>query len=162
VPLHSWIGAEDPSSSQHCQKVFNKDGSPSQGQKICTLNHSMPTIRHQDVKFIHKTKFPANVLLWLAISESVISELLPLLPILQSTKKCTYVYQYFINLSKNTTKTKKSCSGLIWRLHIRKGYVGPIRKELKPIETTGIRKAMKKVPAKARNAHTLGVTFFCK
>jgi hypothetical protein len=37
-----------------------------------------------------------------------------------------------------------------------------IRKELKFIETAGIRKAMKEVPAKARKAHILGVTFFCK
>jgi hypothetical protein len=33
-----------------------------------------------------------------------------------------------------------------------------IRKELKSIETTGIHKFMKKVPAKA---HRLGATFFC-
>jgi transposase len=35
-----------------------------------------------------------------------------------------------------------------------------VRKELKSIETTGIRKAMKEVPAKAQKAHRLGVTFF--
>jgi hypothetical protein len=34
------------------------------------------------------------------------------------------VYQYFINLSKNTPKTKKLSSGLIWR----KGYFRPIRR----------------------------------
>jgi hypothetical protein len=32
----SWIGAEDPSSSRHSEKVFNKDGIPSQIQKIRT------------------------------------------------------------------------------------------------------------------------------
>jgi hypothetical protein len=37
-----------------------------------------------------------------------------------------------------------------------------IRKELKSIATTETRKAMKEVPAKARKAHRLGVTFFCK
>jgi hypothetical protein len=37
--------------------------------------------------------------------------------------------------------------------------MGKIRKELKSIETMGILKAMKEVPAKA---HRLGVTFFCK
>jgi hypothetical protein len=35
-----------------------------------------------------------------------------------------------------------------------------IRKELKFIETTGVRKAMKKVPEKARKAHRLVVTLF--
>jgi hypothetical protein len=34
-----------------------------------------------------------------------------------------------------------------------------IRKELKPIETTGIRKAMKEVPVKARKANKLSITF---
>jgi hypothetical protein len=53
----------------------------------------------EDVKFIRKTKFPAKVLLLLVASES----------------GSTYsnVYQYF----KNSTKTKKSSSALIWRLH---------------------------------------------
>jgi transposase len=37
-----------------------------------------------------------------------------------------------------------------------------IRKELKSIETTRIRKAMRKVSAKPQKAHRLGVTFFCK
>jgi hypothetical protein len=37
-----------------------------------------------------------------------------------------------------------------------------IRKELKSIEITGIRKVMKEVPAKARKAHRLAVTVFCK
>jgi hypothetical protein len=37
-----------------------------------------------------------------------------------------------------------------------------IIKELKSIETMGIRKAMKEVPAKAQEAHRLGATFFCK
>jgi hypothetical protein len=36
------------------------------------------------------------------------------------------------------------------------------RKELKSIATTGTRKAMKKVPAKAQKTHKLGVNFFCK
>jgi hypothetical protein len=35
-----------------------------------------------------------------------------------------------------------------------------IWKELKSIETREIRKVMKEVPAKARKAHKLGVTFF--
>jgi hypothetical protein len=35
-----------------------------------------------------------------------------------------------------------------------------VREELKSIETMGIRKAMEKVPAKARKAHRLGETFF--
>jgi transposase len=35
-----------------------------------------------------------------------------------------------------------------------------IRKELNSIETTGIRKAMKEVPAKTRKAHRLGLIFF--
>jgi hypothetical protein len=35
-----------------------------------------------------------------------------------------------------------------------------IKKELRSIETTGIRKAMKEVPPKARKVHILGVTFF--
>jgi hypothetical protein len=118
------------------------------------------------------------------------------------------VYQYFISLSKNTTKTKKLWSGLIWRLHTTKrirwrwpfleekntsqrkkstkrpqlrpienfranlkrkmcsknyrpkdvkSLMTKIREELKSIETTGIRKVMKDVQAKA---HKLGVTFF--
>jgi hypothetical protein len=64
----------------------------------------------EGVKFICKTKFPAQVLLWMAVSERGISE---------PTMTCTYpiVYQYFINSSKDTTKMKKSCSGLIWHLH---------------------------------------------
>jgi transposase len=40
-----------------------------------------------------------------------------------------------------------------------KCLIGKIRKELKSIETTGIRKAMKEVPAKARKVYRLGVTF---
>jgi hypothetical protein len=40
-----------------------------------------------------------------------------------------------------------------------KFLMAKIRKELKSIETTGIRKAMKQIPAKA---HRLGATFFCK
>jgi hypothetical protein len=43
-----------------------------------------------------------------------------------------------------------------------KCLMAKVRKELKFIETTGIRKAMKEVPAKARKAHRLCVTFFCK
>jgi hypothetical protein len=31
--IESWMGAEDPISSQHCQKVFGKDKSPPQSQK---------------------------------------------------------------------------------------------------------------------------------
>jgi transposase len=125
-------------------------------------------------------------------------------------KKCTYsnVYQYFINLSKNTTKTKKSCSGLIWRLHttqdtlvrleeLKIEYVpkeenSPNVPEIRPIENfwanlkrkvysnnyrpknikrlmAKIRKELKSLklrefvrPAKARKAHRLFVTFFCK
>jgi hypothetical protein len=38
--------------------------------------------------------------------------------------------------------------------------IAKIRKELKSIEITEIRKAMEEVPAKARKAHKLGVTFF--
>jgi hypothetical protein len=67
----------------------------------------------EDVKFIRKTKFSAKVLLWLAVSESGIkANQCFSKPDLQSTKKCTYpnVYHYFINLSKNTSKTKKSCA----------------------------------------------------
>jgi hypothetical protein len=37
-----------------------------------------------------------------------------------------------------------------------------IRKELKSIETTGICKAMKEVPAKTKKVYRLGGTFFCK
>jgi hypothetical protein len=71
-------------------------------------NHSAT----EDVKLIRKTKFPAKVLLWLAVNESGISEPVFSKPVLQSTKKCTYsnVYQFFIKLSKNITKMKKSCS----------------------------------------------------
>jgi hypothetical protein len=60
----------------------------------------------EDVQFIRKTKFPAKVLLWLVVSESGISEPVFSKPVLQSPKKSTYqnVYQYFINLSKNTTQ----------------------------------------------------------
>jgi hypothetical protein len=43
-----------------------------------------------------------------------------------------------------------------------KCLMAKIRKEPKSIETTGIRKAMKEVQAKARKAHRLGVTVFCK
>jgi hypothetical protein len=42
---------------------------------------------------------------------------------------------------------------------VRKCFMAKTRKELKSIETTGIRKAMKEVPAKA---HILGKTFFCR
>jgi hypothetical protein len=35
-----------------------------------------------------------------------------------------------------------------------------IRKKLKSIETTGIRKAIKEVPAKARKTHRVDVTSF--
>jgi hypothetical protein len=41
-----------------------------------------------------------------------------------------------------------------------KCLMAKIREELKSIETTGIRKAMKEVPAKTRKAHRLGITFF--
>jgi hypothetical protein len=43
-----------------------------------------------------------------------------------------------------------------------KCLMAKIRKELKFIETTRIRKAMKEIPAKARKAHRQGVAFFCK
>jgi hypothetical protein len=43
------IGTEDPSSSQHCQKVFKKDESPPQSKKISTKNHSTSTIRHESL-----------------------------------------------------------------------------------------------------------------
>jgi hypothetical protein len=43
-----------------------------------------------------------------------------------------------------------------------KCLMAKIRKESKSIETTGIHKAIKEVPAKARKAHRVGVTFFCK
>jgi hypothetical protein len=41
-----------------------------------------------------------------------------------------------------------------------KFLMAKIRKELKSIETTGIRKVLKEVPAEARKAHRLEVTFF--
>jgi hypothetical protein len=40
-----------------------------------------------------------------------------------------------------------------------KGLKKKIRKELNSIETTGICKAMKEVPAKTRKAHSQGVLF---
>jgi hypothetical protein len=43
-----------------------------------------------------------------------------------------------------------------------KVHDGKDQKELNSIETTGIHKAMKEAPAKARKAHRLEVTFFCK
>jgi hypothetical protein len=43
-----------------------------------------------------------------------------------------------------------------------KNYRPKDQKELKAIETTGFRKAIKEVSAKARKAHRLSVTFFCK
>jgi hypothetical protein len=58
--------------------------------------------------FIRKTKFQAKVLLWLAVSESAMRE-----PVFfKAVKKDKLdiqmsTSQYFINLSKNTTKTKK-------------------------------------------------------
>jgi hypothetical protein len=54
------------------------------------------------VKFIHMTKFPTKDLLWLAVSESGISE--PLF--FKAGPASLSAKQYFINLSKNTTKTK--------------------------------------------------------
>jgi hypothetical protein len=72
----------------------------------------------EDVKFICKTKFPVKVFLWLVVSEYGISN--PIFfkcGIAANIKICTYpnVNQYFISLCKNTTKRKKSSSGLIWR-----------------------------------------------
>jgi hypothetical protein len=41
-----------------------------------------------------------------------------------------------------------------------KCLMAKIRKELKSIETTGIRKAMRETPAKAQKAHKFGATCF--
>jgi hypothetical protein len=43
-----------------------------------------------------------------------------------------------------------------------KCLMAKIRKRLKSIETTKVRKVMKEEPAKDRKAHTLGVTIFYK
>jgi hypothetical protein len=84
----------------------------------------------EDVKFIRKTKFPAKVLLWLVVSES------------GNWKKKVY--------SKNYRPKDVQVQCLIAK----------IRKELRSIETTGTRKAMKGDPAKARKAHKVSVPFF--
>jgi restriction endonuclease S subunit len=75
-----------------------------------------------DVKFIRKTKFPAKVLLWLAVSESGISEPVFFKTVLAVNKevcisKCLPVLHKFI---QKHHKNKKSWSGLIWRLHTTK------------------------------------------
>jgi hypothetical protein len=41
-----------------------------------------------------------------------------------------------------------------------KCLMAKIKKDLNSIETTGIRKGIKEIPAKARKAHGLSVTFF--
>jgi hypothetical protein len=43
-----------------------------------------------------------------------------------------------------------------------KCLMAKIRKKLKSIEITGIGKVMKEIPAKARKAHRVAVTLFCK
>jgi hypothetical protein len=53
--------------------------------------------------------------LWMAVSERGISE--PTMYVHVIVGSLPIVYQYFINSSKDTTKMKKSCSGLIWHLH---------------------------------------------
>jgi hypothetical protein len=82
-------------------------------------NASHPSIK--DVKFIRKTKVPAKVLLWLADSESGITE--------QTFFKGAggLVVNKEVNISKYSPilhkfiqkqhKRKKSCLSLIWRLH---------------------------------------------
>jgi hypothetical protein len=155
VPFHRLKFLEDalkkqtagPSSSQNCQKVFNKDGSPLQHVnnpssklrlKLLTQNifsaksiykcviydESFFTINgnewHQQqsyyefedhpategVKFIRKTKFRVKVLLWLAVKSRSCSQQRSVI-IQMGTS------MYFINLSKNITKTKILCSSLI-------------------------------------------------
>jgi hypothetical protein len=73
----------------------------------------------EDVKFIRKTKFPAKVLLWLAVSESGINELVFFKAGLASNKevyisKCLPLLHKFI---QKHHKKEKLFSGLIWRLH---------------------------------------------
>jgi hypothetical protein len=82
--------------------LFMIDGNEWHQQSL--YYESEDNLATEDDKFICKTKFPAKVLLWLAVSESSISKPVFSKPVLQLTKKCTYpnVYQYFINLSKNT------------------------------------------------------------
>jgi hypothetical protein len=83
------------------QSYFTVDGNAMSGNSKFLM--SLKSEVTENVKFIRKTVFPAKVLLWLAVSESVIGR-----PVLQSTKKCTYpnVYQYVINLSKSPQKQK--------------------------------------------------------
>jgi hypothetical protein len=83
------------------QSYFTVDGNAMSGNSKFLM--SLKSEATEDVKFIRKTVFPAKVLLWLAVSESVIGR-----PVLQSTKKCTNpnVYQYVINLSKSPQKQK--------------------------------------------------------
>jgi hypothetical protein len=66
-----------------------------------------------DVKFIHKTKFPAKIFLWVSMVQvnqyfAVNKELYIF--------KCLPVLHKFIQ--KHHKEKKKSYAGLIWRLHI--------------------------------------------
>jgi hypothetical protein len=103
----------------------------------------------EDVKFIRKTKFPAKVLLWLAGITKRIR------PKGKKPTKCptdTADRKFFNELEKEGLQhqlSSKRCKVLDGKDH----------KKLKFIGTTGIRKAMKEVPAKA---HRLDVNFFCK
>jgi hypothetical protein len=110
----------------------------------------------------------------------------------RQTKKCTYpnVYQYFINLSKKYEKivfwphlasahyandTLVRLEDLkieyvpqirpiekFWANLKRKVYSNNYRTKYVKCLMANIRKELKKVPAKVRKTHRLGVTFFCK
>jgi hypothetical protein len=98
------------------ESYFTFDGNEWQQQRYYESEDHPAT---EDVKFIRKTKFPAKVLLWLAVSESGISESVFFKAVLAVNKevyisKCLPVLHRFI---QTHYKTKKSCSALIWRLH---------------------------------------------
>jgi hypothetical protein len=66
------------------ESYFTVDGNEWQQQSYYDSEDHPAT---EDVKFIHNTKCPAKVLLWLAVSECGISESVFST---KSTKKCTY------------------------------------------------------------------------
>lgn len=167
-------------------------------------------------KFIRKTKFPAKVLLWLAVSERGISEPVFFKAGLAVNKevyisKCLPILHKFIQQHHKNEKivfwpdlasahyAKDTLVRLeelkieyvpkdhnppnvpqlrpienFWANLKRKVYsnnyrpknldclIAKIRKELKSIETMGIRKAMKEVPQNVRKANKFGATLFCK
>jgi hypothetical protein len=78
------------------ESYFTVDGNELQ-QQSCYDSEDHPAT--QDVKFIRKTKFPAKVLLWLAVSESGISELSSVF----QSRSCNQQRSVLIQMSNSTS-----------------------------------------------------------